>query len=214
MIDRSMSPDPLSLSAILVSFSRARHAQAPHLVHRLPFLLPFYRGGPWGPVTVGAGLVLYSGLAGFGQGPVRMLGRKGSRAMVPLLRQDGLRASGLFEDAQTDDTRLCLATVTAAAGAGAVGNNLLMQLQADVLGVPVVRPVVGEATALGAAYAAGLAVGFWSGLRELRRHQRVDRVFRPRWDRRRREAGLRLWKRAVARTRGWIEAPEAGGAGE
>jgi glycerol kinase len=91
---------------------------------------------------------------------------------------------------------------------GAVGNDLLMQLQADVLGLPVVRPVMREATALGAAYAAGLAVGFWSGLDELRRHQRVDRVFRPGWDRRRREAGLRLWQRAVERTRGWIEERE------
>lgn len=96
---------------------------APHLVSRQTFLLPFYRGGPWGPVTVGAGLLLYTGLAGFGQGPVRMLSRKGSRAMVPLLRQDGLRASGLFEDAQTDDARLCLATVTAAAQAGALVLN-------------------------------------------------------------------------------------------
>ena len=94
---------------------------------------------------------------------------------------------------------------------GAVRNNLLMQLQADVLGVPVIRPVVEEATALGAAYAAGLAVGFWRSLEELRRHQRVDRVFQPRWDRRRREAGLRLWTRAVQRTRRWIDAPRRNG---
>ena len=99
------------------------HRVAPHLVRPQPFLLPFYRGGPWSPVTVGAGLVLYAALAGFGQGPMRMLGRKASRAMVPLLRDDGLRASGLFEDAQTDDARLCLATVMAADQAGAVVLN-------------------------------------------------------------------------------------------
>ena len=96
---------------------------APHLVRRQPFLLPFYRGGPWHPVTVGAGLLLYAGLAGFGQGPVRMLGPGRARAYAPLLRQDGLRAAGLFEDAQTDDARLCLATVTAAAEAGAAVLN-------------------------------------------------------------------------------------------
>ncbi|TMD15982.1 MAG: glycerol kinase GlpK [Chloroflexi bacterium] len=96
---------------------------------------------------------------------------------------------------------------------GAVANDFLMQLQADVLGAPVVRPAMGEATALGAAYAAGLAVGFWSSLDELRRQQRVERVFRPRWDRRRREAGLSLWKRAVERTRRWVETPERDRAG-
>ena len=88
---------------------------------------------------------------------------------------------------------------------GAVRNDLLMQLQADVLGVPVVRPRVRETTALGAAYLAGLAVGYWSGLGELRENWQVERVFEPRWSEDRRESGYAQWKKAVERTRGWID---------
>ncbi len=88
---------------------------------------------------------------------------------------------------------------------GATGNNFLMQLQADILGVPVVRPVVRETTSLGAAYAAGLAVGTFASTDELRRLWRADRTFEPTWDDGRRGAALAGWKRAVERTRGWIE---------
>ncbi|HIP87920.1 MAG TPA: glycerol kinase [Anaerolineales bacterium] len=87
---------------------------------------------------------------------------------------------------------------------GATVNNFLMQLQADILGVPVIRPRVNETTALGAAYAAGLAVGFWSDLAELRENWGVDRVFEPQWDEARREAAYAGWKRAVERSRGWV----------
>ena len=88
---------------------------------------------------------------------------------------------------------------------GATVNNLLMQLQADVLGVPVVRPTVNETTALGAAYAAGLATGLWSDLDDLRANWGVDRAFEPRWPEERRADGYRGWKKAVARTRGWVD---------
>ncbi len=88
---------------------------------------------------------------------------------------------------------------------GATVNDFLMQLQADVLGVPVVRPRVNETTALGAAYAAGLAVGLWSDLEELRANWGVDRVFEPRWDEARRRAAYTGWKRAVERSRGWVQ---------
>ena len=64
---------------------------------------------------------------------------------------------------------------------GATVNDTLMQLQADILGVPVVRPVVAETTALGAAYAAGLATGVWSGLDDLRQNWKNDRQWEPRW---------------------------------
>jgi glycerol kinase len=80
-----------------------------------------------------------------------------------------------------------------------------MQLQADVLGIPVVRPVVSETTALGAAYAAGLAVGAFESTDQLRRLWKADRTFEPEWDEGRREAAFRGWKRAVERARGWIE---------
>jgi glycerol kinase len=88
---------------------------------------------------------------------------------------------------------------------GAVKNNFLMQLQADILGVRVVRPIVNETTALGAAYAAGLAVGFWKSLDELRANWGVDRIFEPQWDAARREEGYAGWKKAVERAKGWLK---------
>jgi glycerol kinase len=87
---------------------------------------------------------------------------------------------------------------------GATVNDSLMQLQADVLGVPVARPVVHETTALGAAYAAGLATGFWSSLDELEANWRVDREWEPAWGEDRREAGYAGWQKAVARSREWV----------
>jgi glycerol kinase len=79
-----------------------------------------------------------------------------------------------------------------------------MQLQADVLGLPVVRPEVIETTALGAAYAAGLAVGFWSDLAEVRQHWRVDRQWEPQWTADRRDEAYRGWHRAVDRSLDWV----------
>ncbi|MGB9889091.1 MAG: glycerol kinase GlpK [Anaerolineae bacterium] len=88
---------------------------------------------------------------------------------------------------------------------GMVFNELLMQFQADILGVPVIRPVVAETTALGAAYAAGLAVGFWSNLDDLRRNWAVDKVWEPQMDPETRERLYRGWLKAVERTFGWVE---------
>ena len=83
---------------------------------------------------------------------------------------------------------------------GATINNLLMQLQADILGVPVVRPVVSETTALGAAYAAGLAVGFWKTLDALRSNWKADRQWEPAWNADQREAAYDGWKKAVEKS--------------
>jgi glycerol kinase len=88
---------------------------------------------------------------------------------------------------------------------GMVSNELLMQFQADLLDVPVVRPRVTETTALGAAYAAGLAVGFWENMDELRANWRKDREWLPRGDAAQREKLYSGWKKAVSRTLGWIE---------
>lgn len=88
---------------------------------------------------------------------------------------------------------------------GMVGNHTLMQFQSDVLGVPVVRPVVAETTALGAAYAAGLAVGFWSQLAELRDNWAVDCTWEPKMSIALREQKYRFWKKAVSRTFDWEE---------
>jgi glycerol kinase len=89
---------------------------------------------------------------------------------------------------------------------GAVVNNLLMQFQADILGVAVQRPQVAETTALGAAYLAGLATGFWSSQQELSEHWKVDRTFEPQMGVDQREELYRGWKRAVERSLGWARA--------
>ena len=88
---------------------------------------------------------------------------------------------------------------------GMVGNELLMQFQSDVLGVPVIRPKVSETTALGAAYAAGLAVGFWSGRKELRKNWAVDKTWQPDMDSKGRVTYYRQWKKAVDRTFDWVD---------
>ena len=89
---------------------------------------------------------------------------------------------------------------------GATANNLLMQMQADVLGVPVVRPVVTETTALGAAYLAGLAVGVWASGEELAAQWAMDRRFEPVWSDAERRRKQDRWSEAVARSRGWARA--------
>jgi len=86
---------------------------------------------------------------------------------------------------------------------GATANDLLMQFQADVLGVPVLRPAVRETTALGAAYLAGLAVGYWSGREEIESNWAVERRFQPAMEAGRREELFAGWGRAVARAAGW-----------
>jgi glycerol kinase len=86
---------------------------------------------------------------------------------------------------------------------GATANNLLMQFQADVLSTPVVRPVVKETTALGAAYLAGLAVGYWTSREEIAQNWAADRRFLPRMEPARREELFAGWRRAVARAAGW-----------
>src|SRR5256714_9340233 len=88
---------------------------------------------------------------------------------------------------------------------GVTANELCMQIQADVLGVPVSRPVVAETTALGAAYAAGLAVGFWASTDELRANWRESRRWLPQATEQDRERGYAGWRKAVTRTLDWVE---------
>ncbi|MFL5673539.1 MAG: glycerol kinase GlpK [Chloroflexota bacterium] len=90
---------------------------------------------------------------------------------------------------------------------GMTRNELLMQFQADVLGRPVVAPPIAETSALGAAYAAGLAVGFWSGLDELRSMDRAARRWEPAMDEATRAAGIARWHKGVERTLGWVDGP-------
>jgi len=88
---------------------------------------------------------------------------------------------------------------------GMVANELLMQFQADLLGVPVIRPSITETTALGAAYAAGLAIGVWSSMNELKQFWSKDKIWQPAMDESVRQTGIRGWKKAVQRTFDWVE---------
>jgi glycerol kinase len=88
---------------------------------------------------------------------------------------------------------------------GAVSNNFLMQFQADILGIPVVRPQNTETTAAGAAYLAGLAVDYWSSVEELSQMWARDKVFEPRMIQEERERLISVWRRAVERASKWVE---------
>ena len=88
---------------------------------------------------------------------------------------------------------------------GVTANDLCMQIQADILGVPVSRPVVAETTALGAAYAAGLAVGFWQNTDEMRENWNESKRWEPNWSEEKRAEGYEGWKKAVERTLDWVD---------
>jgi len=95
---------------------------------------------------------------------------------------------------------------------GMVFNELLMQFQADILNVPVIRPKIAETTALGAAYAAGLAVGYWNDLDELKSFWGVDKRWNPNMVETRRVGLYAGWKKAVSRTFDWIDKDDSVGA--
>ena len=106
-------------------------------------------------------------------------------------------------DAMNKDSGVALSRLKV--DGGMVANEVLMQFQSDMLNVPVIRPQVAETTALGAAYAAGLAVGFWSGLDELRQNWAEDKTWQPSMATAVREKYYREWKKAVDRTFDWVE---------
>jgi len=88
---------------------------------------------------------------------------------------------------------------------GVTANELCMQIQADILGVPVSKPVVAETTALGAAYAAGLATGFWKSTEDLVQNWNEDKRWSPTWNEEQRQEGYAKWKKAVTRTLDWVD---------
>jgi glycerol kinase len=106
-------------------------------------------------------------------------------------------------EAMRADSGLTLAALRV--DGGAVHNDFLMQFQCDILGVPVQRPVVTETTALGAAYLAGLAIGFWSSQDEIARQWAVEKTFEPHMSADQRDALYAGWKRAVDRAKAWAE---------
>jgi glycerol kinase len=106
-------------------------------------------------------------------------------------------------DAMNKDSGVNLTSVKV--DGGMVFNDTLMQFQADILGVPVIRPTVAETTALGAAFAAGLAVGFWPGVEDLRANWGQDKDWQPQMAVDQREKQYHYWKKAVTRTFDWVE---------
>ncbi|HZC17027.1 MAG TPA: glycerol kinase GlpK [Caulobacteraceae bacterium] len=110
-------------------------------------------------------------------------------------------------DAMVADSKVALTTLKV--DGGMTANSLLMQFQADVLNAPVVRPVVAETTCLGAAYAAGLAVGYWPDTASLRKNWRKSAEWKPAMSATTRAAGLRKWKKAVQRTMDWVDDDDA-----
>ena len=117
---------------------------APHLVRPLTFVLPVYHGGAHRATTITAGLVAYSALAGFRHTRTRLVGPEAARRLVPPLRTDGMVAAGVYEDAQTHDSRLTLATVTAAANAGAIVVNYCRVTALEIAGGRVVAVRAGD----------------------------------------------------------------------
>jgi glycerol kinase len=111
---------------------------------------------------------------------------------------DAMRA-----DAESEQLGLQLTTLKV--DGGMVGNDLLMQFQSDILDVPVVRPVVNETTALGAAYAAGLAVGVWESTEEIRANWSADKIWQPSMSAEDRDEQLAAWNKAVERTYNWVD---------
>lgn len=106
-------------------------------------------------------------------------------------------------DAMNKDSGVTLSSLKA--DGGMIQNELLMQFQADILNVPVVRPKISETTALGAAYAAGLAVDYWPDIKSLRRNWSADRTWQPEMEDVRRNVLYRGWKKAVTKTFDWVE---------
>jgi glycerol kinase len=139
---------------------------------------------------------------GYARGTLVGMTRGTTRAHIAraALEAIALQSADVF-GAMAKDARIPLTELRVDGGASR--NNLLMQMQADFLGVTVVRPQVTETTALGAAYLAGLATGFWSGADEISAQWQADRRFEPRMEERERTAKLARWREAVARAKGW-----------
>jgi glycerol kinase len=143
----------------------------------------------------------------YARGSLLGLTRGTSRAHIARAALEGiaLQATDVLEAMQAD-SGLPLAQLRVDGGAAA--NNMLMQIQSDVLGIEVVRPKNAEATVLGAAYLAGLAVGYWPDKDAISRQWQMDRVFKPAMESRDREKVRTTWRRALERARDWAREEE------
>jgi len=111
----------------------------------------------------------------------------------------------------TDNNDAVVALTELRVDGGGTANKLLMQFQADIINVPVIQPEIRETTALGAAFVAGLAVGVWGGLDELRELWREEERFCPRMEEGERCKNWKGWKKAVTKSMGWVDEDEDGG---
>ncbi len=140
----------------------------------------------------------------YGRGAIVGLTRGAGRAHIVRATLEAIAFQNAdVMDAMTRDSGIPLSQMRADGGASA--NGFLMQFQADVLGIPVVRPAVTETTAMGAAYLAGLAVGVWESREQVAALWRIDRIFQPQWSEDQRAERLRQWHRAVLRAMSWAE---------
>lgn len=161
------------------------------------------------------GVVLVPAFAGLGaphwdqyaRGAMVGMTRGTSRAHIARAALEGiaLQATDVLEAMQAD-SGLPLAQLRVDGGAAA--NNMLMQIQSDVLGIEVVRPKNAEATVMGAAYLAGLAVGYWPDKETIARQWEMDRVFKPAMEKTARDKVRATWKKALARAREWTREEE------
>jgi glycerol-3-phosphate dehydrogenase len=117
---------------------------APHLVKPLTFVMPVYSGGPHRASTIAAGMLAYAALSGFRHSKARMMGPRGARQLVPPLMTEGMKAAGAYNDAQTFDSRLTLANVTAAARGGAAVLNYTRVTGLQVAGGRIVGAQAGD----------------------------------------------------------------------
>jgi glycerol kinase len=141
---------------------------------------------------------------GYARGTLVGMTRGTGRAHIAraALEAIALQSADVFEAMRADSG---IALKELRVDGGACANNMLMQMQADFLGVPVVRPKVTETTALGAAYLAGLATGFWRDADEISQQWQMDRRFEPRMSQAERSAKLNRWHEAVARSKSWAQ---------
>ena len=154
------------------------------------YLVPAFAGlgAPhWDPYARGAmfGLTRGSGITHIARAALESIAFQSAEMLAAMEKDAGLKLTELRVDG------------------GATANNLLMQIQANLLGVPVVRPKVLETTALGAAYLAGLAVGFWKDASDIQRNWQVDRIFEPTLSRDRAGQMMAGWTKAVERSKRW-----------
>jgi glycerol kinase len=169
-------------------------------------------------VTNSNGVVLVPAFAGLGaphwdqyaRGSLLGLTRGTTRAHIARAALEGiaLQVTDVLEAMQAD-SGVPLAQLRVDGGASA--NGLLMQIQADVLGIDVVRPKNAEATVMGAAYLAGIAVGYWPDKETIARQWQVDRVFKPKMDADTRGKVRETWRKALGRSKGWTHDGETRG---